>query len=84
MISTDKHLKYQHQLNERTIEVFILKKRVDLMFRSALIDSSSKLNCNRGETVKKSLPIKLIKQDPVSIACTAPADSLLDLHSSPP
>jgi hypothetical protein len=41
MISADKHLKHQHQLNERTIALFFLKKHVDLIFRNALIDSSS-------------------------------------------
>jgi len=61
MISTDKHLKYQHQLNERTIAVFFLKKRVDLIFRNALIDFSSKLNRTSAETAKKSLSIKPIK-----------------------
>lgn len=61
MISTDEHLKYQHQLNERTIAVFFLKKRVDLIFRNALIDFSSKLNSTSAETAKKSLSIKPIK-----------------------
>lgn len=55
MISTNKHLKYQHQLNERTIAVFFLKKRVDLIFRNALIDSSSKLSCSSAETAKKAI-----------------------------
>jgi hypothetical protein len=40
MISTGKARKDQQQLNERTIGVFFLKKRVDLIFRSALIGSS--------------------------------------------
>jgi hypothetical protein len=44
MISADEHLKYQHQLNERTIAVFFPKKRVDLIFRNALIDSFSELD----------------------------------------
>ena len=64
MISTDKHLKYQHPLNERTIAVFFLKKHVDLIFRNALIDSSSKLNRISAKTAKKSLTIKPTKEAP--------------------
>ena len=81
MISAEKHLKYQHPLNEGTITVFFLKKRVDLIFRNALIDSLSELNRTSAETAKKSLLIKPSKHAPVSTACTAPADSLLDPHS---
>jgi hypothetical protein len=44
MISTNKHREYQQPLNERAIAVLMLEKRVDLIFRNALIDSSSKLN----------------------------------------
>ena len=38
-ITADKHLKYQQPLNERAIAVLMLKKRVDLIFRNALIES---------------------------------------------
>lgn len=44
IISTNKHREYQQPLNERAIAIFFSEKRVDLIFRNALIDSSSKLN----------------------------------------
>ena len=44
IITANKHRYNQQPLNERAIAVLMLEKRVDLIFRNALIESPSKLD----------------------------------------